>query len=280
MSWNYDKVEKLNRASAVMELSHKIDSLAHDIATLSTNKENIWTTIHQKLRYLWTYNTNAIEGSTLTEGETIFFLKEGLTVEGKPFKDFIDAKNHHEAIEYLYEVIKGERPISEGLIKELNALLLLGITVTKAIDINGQQMEKPAAPGEYKQQPNHVLQANGAIHYYVEPLLVIDEMGALIKWIEENSKKLSPLIVSTVAHYNFVRIHPFDDGNGRGARLLMNLILIKEGFPPAIIKNEKRRHYINALVEADKGDLEPFSVFVGNSLVETMQMVVDELRRP
>jgi len=135
--------------------------------------------------------------------------------------------------------LKGERPISEGLIKDFNALLLSDIKYTKAIDKFGQSVRKSATPGLYKKLPNHVIQQDETIHYYLEPLLVPYEMEKLIKWVNDNIDKLHPVIVGAIAHYNMVRIHPFDDGNGRGARLLMNLILIKKKLPPAIIEAKK-----------------------------------------
>ncbi|RKZ73544.1 MAG: hypothetical protein DRR19_30900, partial [Candidatus Parabeggiatoa sp. nov. 1] len=134
------------------ELSTQLNTIAQLQSQINTQKPlqpTLWATIQEKLRVEWTYNSNAIEGSTLTRGETLFFLKEGLTVEGKPFKDFLDARNHAEAIDYLYQVIKDELPVSQGLIKELNALLLLGVTYTEAISETGEKVKKPATPGQY-----------------------------------------------------------------------------------------------------------------------------------
>jgi len=153
------------------ELSTQLNTIAQLQSQINAQKPlqpTLWATIQEKLRIEWTYNSNAIEGSTLTRGETLFFLKEGLTVEGKPFKDFLDARNHAEAIDYLYQVIKDELPVSQGLIKELNALLLLGVTYTEAISETGEKVKKPATPGQYKRLPNHVLQADGTIHHYTK----------------------------------------------------------------------------------------------------------------
>lgn len=209
--------------------------------------------------------------------ETIFFLKHGLTVEGKPLKDFIDAKNHAEAINFLYDVIKNNRKITPDLIREFNSFLLAGLKTTPALYLYGNKVEKPANPGEYKKQPNHVLQTDGTIHKYVEPLQVASEMEFLCNWIEKNINVYHPIIIAAVAHYNMVRIHPFDDRNGRGARLLMNLILIKNNFPPAVIKNERRREYIQHLSSANKGELNPFIIFIAESCLHTLQMISAEL---
>ncbi len=256
-----------------------IDDLKAQINNKISIQSEHWSAIQEKLRIEWTYHSNAIEGSSLTRGETLFFLKEGLTVEGKPFKDFLDARNHSEAIDWLYEVIKDNRSLSQGLIKEMNALLLSGVKYTMAINQSGQKVRKPANPGKYKVLPNHVLQPDGNIHFYTDPIHVADEMENLCGWINENIVSGHPLVVASIAHYNMVRIHPFDDGNGRGARILMNLILIKKSYPVAIIKNENRRKYLTALSQADKGDIVPFFKLIANALIDTENIILDELHR-
>lgn len=262
----------------LQKLLQKADELKAEIDQQKPLSVGVWETVQEKLRVDWTYNSNAIEGSTLTRGETLFFLQEGLTVEGKPLQDFMDAKNHHEAIEFLYEVIKNERPVSEGLIKEINALLLKGVTHTLAKDQFGNKTNKVATPGQYKKLPNHVQLADGALHRYVEPEQVGPQMRELVDWLNKNSGSLHPAVVGAIAHYNLVRIHPFDDGNGRGARILMNLILIKNGFPPAVIKNEQRRLYLDTLAQADEDSLTPFINFTTESLVATQQIMVSDLK--
>ncbi len=270
----YNFKENLTDIKAALVL---IDDLKNQIDNEKYLKKERWVAIQEKLRVDWTYDSNAIEGSSLTRGETLFFLKEGLTVEGKPFKDFLDARNHAETIDWLYEVIGNKRSITQGLIKEINALLLSGVKYTQAINETGQKVQKPTNPGQYKILPNHVLKTDATIHFYVEPLYVADEMEALCQWIDKNIENRHPLIISSIAHYNMVRIHPFDDGNGRGARILMNLILIKKGYPTAIIKNENRRKYLTALNQADKGDIYPFLKLVADSLIDTENIIIKAL---
>ncbi len=266
-------------SSKIRDILEKVTLLNKQIQEHKNIDPELWKTIQKKLKFSWTYNSNAIEGNTLSEGETIFFLEYGLTVEGKPFKDFLETRNHAEAIDYLMEVIKDDREITESLIKELNALLLSGVKSTEARNEQGQKVKKPATPGLYKKLPNHVLQLDGTIYYYVEPIHVQTEMENLCSWIHSNIDKFHPTITCAIAHYNFVRIHPFDDGNGRGARILMNLILMKKKYPPAIVRNERRRHYIESLSAADKGNLEPFILFIGESLVQTENTIIQELER-
>ena len=254
----------------------RIDSQRSEIDRLKTDQPDLWDAVQKKLKFTWTYDSNAIEGSTLSLGETIFYLQEGLTVEGKPLKDFLDASNHAEAIELLYDVISNQRPVSEGLMKEINALLLSGVKSTPAIDEHGERIEKKARPGEYKQVSNHVLKTDGSIHHYVEPVHVASEMQWLCNWIAEQENELNAIIIAAIAHYNMVRIHPFDDGNGRGARILMNLILMKDGHPPAIVRNEQRRKYLEVLGQADNGDLNPFIEFIATSLAQTQSTIIEK----
>jgi len=131
-------------------------------------------------------------------------------------------------------------------------LLLSGVNYTNAITETGEIIHKPATPE------------------------VIDEMEILCKEIQDS--RLHPLITAAKAHYNMVRIHPFDDGNGRGARILMNLILIKNAYPPAIIRMTERRLYLNTLSQADKGDLKPFYSFIANSLIKTQELILENLK--
>jgi Fic family protein len=262
-----------NIESHIFSLFEIADELNNKINSLKDKNPELWKTILQKLKIDWTYNSNSIEGSTLTRGETHFFLTEGLTVEGKPFKDFIDTKNHANAIDWLTEIVKSERDISEGLIKELNALLLFGVEYTPAINPYGQKIDKKPTPGQYKKQPNHVLLPNGDIHYYVEPIQVKSQMKELVEYV--NSSKVHPIALASILHYNLVRIHPFDDGNGRGARILMNLVLIQKGYFPAVIKSERKRKYLEAIHEADKGNINPFIAFIAKELIETYESVVN-----
>jgi len=267
--------EQTIESESLFNLADKINNQINEI---KNNDSDLWHTILKKLKIDWTYNSNSIEGSTLSRGDTHFFLTEGLTVEGKPFKDFLDAKNHLEAIEYLYEVIENKRDVTEGLIKEINALILSDVKFTNAQDRDGNPIKKRAKAGEYKIQPNHVLLPNGDIHYYVDPIQVQPQMQELINWIAKNETKLHPILLASIVHYNLVRIHAFDDGNGRGARILMNLILMKHNFFPAVIKTEKKRKYLRALQKADKGDINPFITFIATELIETQESVINDLK--
>jgi len=168
----YYTVEKIEEIEL---LTQEINDLQVKIDEKKSLRPERWETVMEKLKMEWTYDSNAIEGSTLTLGETIFFLREGLTVEGKPLKDFLDARNHIDAIDFLYDVISDERTITEGLIKEINALLLKGIEYTDTVDPTGKKTKKKATPGHYKKTPNTVIQLDGTIHEYTAPPHVTTE---------------------------------------------------------------------------------------------------------
>lgn len=227
--------------------------------------------IAEKLNIEWTFHSNAIEGNTLTLQETSFFLREGLTVEGKPLQDFLEARNHLEAIHFLQGCL--QREITEGLIKEIHALLLRGID-TIQIGSGPTAVRKPIHPGQYKYDNNHVLLPDGTIHRYCDHLQVPGEMERLILWQQEHAGLLHPIELAVGFHHRLVAIHPFTDGNGRVARLLMNLILMRHDYPPAVIRNEERRRYYAALRAADDGDLSPFSDLVAEAVLITLRVML------
>lgn len=255
----------------------KIEEIQNGINAHKPFSKEILKLWQEKLRIDWTYNSNAMEGNTLSYGETAFFLREGLTSEGKPLKDYIEAKNHAEAIDYLLDVIKGDREITEGFIKELHALLLKDIHFTYAKGSNGQLVKKPLNAGKYKMLPNHVLTISGKIHKYADPIHVKDDMEELMKWFNKE-KTLNIVEKACIFHYKFVAIHPFDDGNGRMARLLMNLILMKAGYPPCIIKNVNRRKYLAnlELIDLEK-KYQSFIEFICEELLSTQKTMLDIL---
>jgi len=236
--------------------------------------------IFTKFKAFWTADSNAIEGSQLTRGETLLFLMRGLTIGGKTVKDHLDATNHAEAIEMLYEYVKEDRDVTEHFIKSLNFLVLGGQSWTKAIDGHGNVVRKLCTPGEYKSLPNSVLLGDGSMHHYCDPLQVTPQMEQLTEKIKELKNTLHPVEIASLAHYNLVRIHPFDDGNGRVARLLMNFVLLRNRYIPAIIPSEhkQREKYYDSLEAADKGNLEPFVNFVCDSLINTQEFLLEEVK--
>jgi Fic family protein len=261
----------------MIKLLKKAEFLNAQINSLKPFSPDLLKSIQEKLRIEWTYNSIAIEGNTLTLGETAFFLREGLTSEGKPLKDYLEAKNHAEAIDLLMEFIKSERELSESFIKELHSLLLRGIDHTYAKGAEGGLIQKSLTPGKYKTMSNHVLTLSGNVHYYAEPLQVPGEIEKLIKW-HSSIKNIHPIEKAATFHYHFTAIHPFDDGNGRMARLLLNLILIKAGYPPCVIRNERRRSYLESLEHTDQtGEMSKFIEFTAQEVISTEESIIQSV---
>lgn len=188
-----------------------------------------------------TYHSNAIEGNTLTLKETRLVLEEGITVSGKPMKDHLEAINHRNALDFLETLIK-RKAVEEADILRLHAII-------------SKDIEREFA-GRYRQGQVRVAGASFTPPNYVKVPGLIKK---LILWINENENKIHTIELASLAHHRFVIIHPFFDGNGRTARLLMNLILIRRGYPPTIVPVTERRRYFNALEKADAGDPAPFA---------------------
>jgi Fic family protein len=189
--------------------------------------------IRDKLLLDWTYNSNAIEGNTLTLIETKVVL-EGITIGGKRLREHLEVINHKDAIIYVEEIVKNGEELTEWQIKNIHRLVLKGIDDENA--------------GQYRKQ-NVII--SGAKHIPPDFLVLNDEMNKFIKWYtSRDAKEMHPIERAARVHGEFVKIHPFVDGNGRTARLLLNLELMKSGYPPIVIQNEERMKYYVALDKA------------------------------
>lgn len=232
--------------------------------------------IFQKLRLDWNYHSNAIEGNSLTYGETRALLMYGLTAKGKPFKDHLDIRGHNEAIDFLLALVKDPRPLSEQDIRQMHKLVLQESYRTKAQTQDGKEMSKVITLGQYKTSTNHVKTATGEIHYYASPEETPAKMNDLMSWYAEASQsaEVHPLVMAALFHYRFVAIHPFDDGNGRIARLLMNLVLMRHNYPPVVIRQDSnsRNQYYNALAQADASDYTPFTTLIAEALIHSLEI--------
>jgi len=209
-----------------------------------------------------TYNSNAIEGNTLTLKETYWVIQQGITVKGKSLKDHLEAKNHKEALDYLYETIDNDRnfTFSEHLVKELHSLMI-------------QDIDKNIA-GRYRNVDVFIA---GTEHVPPKAFEVPFKMSELIDWAKKNYKKMYIVEFAAIFHHKFVHIHPFQDGNGRTGRLLMNIFLMQYGFPIAIIQKNDRQKYYRVLEMADNGNHKPLVLFVAQAVLRSLNIYLDVL---
>lgn len=241
---------------------YKLDVLINMLSSKRPLDPTTVKSIQDSFYMKYNQQSNAIEGNSLTLIETKVLLEDGITTKGKPFKDHLDIINHQNAIYYLQDIIKQKEPLSEKNIKEFNYLLL-----------KGTDYEKQS--GIYRTIP---VMIQGTEHIPPQPYLIQSKMENLILDYNDNITNCNPsekIDFIAKLHADFVHIHPFIDGNGRTGRLLMNLELIKNEYPLAIIAFDDRLDYYNALRKADKGDYEEIKKLVRKSVKKSICETLD-----
>ncbi|MDD5387437.1 MAG: Fic family protein [Sulfuricurvum sp.] len=231
-----------------------LDSLKSKLNNYRPLPSDIVKNLQEELILRWTFNSNAIEGNTLSLQETKVVL-EGITVGGKTIREHFEAINHKEAILYVESLVTDDKPLSEWEIKSIHALVLKKIDDTNA--------------GRYR---NINVLISGATHRPPDYLSVPDKMADFIRWYEGEAQSLHPIQRAARVHIDFVGIHPFSDGNGRTSRLLMNLELMKSGFPPVVITVKNRLEYYQALDTAHTTqNYVPFTQLVCTAVEESFE---------
>lgn len=207
-----------------------------------------------------TYTSNAIEGSTLTRSETAVVVEKGITIGGKPLKDHLDILGHTDGLRFVRALAAGGDPVREGDIREIHRLVLA--------------RSDPAEAGSYSRHQRAIL---GSTVRLPSPAELPALMGDLASWLRHAAP--SPE-VAFEAHYRLVTIHPFSDGNGRTARLLMNLLLFRSGYPPVAIGPEERVAYLDALETRQSGGGEgPWHDLMAERLEAALDAYLEHLTR-
>lgn len=203
----------------------------------------------------WTYNSNAIEGNTLTLQETRLVLEEGITIKGKSLREHFEAKNHEKAIAHLESLIQKKSEITENHVLQLHKLVLDGIEEDFA--------------GRYRNGQVRIMGAN-----FIPPAghKVPELMTDFVQQIVNQTDQKNDLELAVFIHHRFVWIHPFFDGNGRTARLLMNLWLMQSGYPPAVILKNDRKKYYDALNQANNGHYQKLKLLIGQALERSLDL--------
>jgi Fic family protein len=209
----------------------------------------------------YTYESNRIEGNTLTLSETALVIDKGMTVSGKSLREHLEAINHYQAVLLLKEFVRDEIPLTEHLIKQFHALIL------QSID--------PKNAGVYRLQ---AVMISGSSHIPPAHFKVPQEMETCLAWFNQQVKNqtLHPVLLAAEIHERVVSIHPFIDGNGRTSRLIMNLLLMQNGYPIANISGsmESRRFYYDALELCHSGDKNQFLLLVAQQVKDSMKRLI------
>jgi len=209
----------------------------------------------EQMQIEFTYNSNAIEGNTLTLRETQLVIQEGITVHGKSLREHLEARNHPNAINYIEKLAQERNPIKQDNILTVHELLMRGIDDQNAGKYRTGQVRVAGA--------TFMPPSAGKIQSMINELLQI---------LSQNPDELRPIELAAFFHHKLVYIHPFLDGNGRTARLLMNVILMRNGYPFTVLLKVDRPKYLRTLSEADNGNLIPFANFIANCVERSLDI--------
>lgn len=203
----------------------------------------------------WIFNSNAIEGSTITLQETRLILETGLTIGGKSLREHFEVINHRDAIDYVESLVESSEPITPFHVRQIHKLVLSRIDDENA--------------GRYR---NTQVQITGTAFTPPESWLIPNLMTEWGEWLAGEDSHQHPIEVAARAHHRLVAIHPFVDGNGRTARLVMNLILMRAGYPPTVIQRINRQQYVRVLNLADAGKPAALVNFVGRAVERSLDL--------
>ena len=235
---------------------------------------------NERLKRQWAIETGIIERVyTLDRGTTQLLIEKGIDSSLIPSSatdrnpELVAAMigDHQDAVEGIFAAVKGQRPLSTSYVKELHAVLTRHQETVTAVDSLGRTVEVPLIRGEYKKQPNNPTRSNGAVHEYCPPEQVSSEMDRLVELhCKHSSDGVPPEVQAAWLHHAFTQIHPFQDGNGRVARALASMVLIKaDWFPLTITEDDGHERYVEALEAADQGDFRTFVSFTASILKRT-----------
>lgn len=232
-------------------LLDKIEKKKEKLDSLRPLPKDAVKRIIEDIRLRHTYHSDAIEGNTLTLQETKLVLEEGITIGGRPLKDHIEARNDAEAFDLMIELVNSKKKFSQEIIQQIHEFVMKGILKN---------------PGQYRTENIRITGAKIKPPSYLKIVKLMDDYVQNIEKL-----KLQTIKKTSFIHHEFVRIHPFIDGNGRVARLLTNFYLMKKGYTPIIIQKEDRKKYYKTLNKADQGDLSDFANFIARLINESLQ---------
>ena len=230
---------------------------------------------NERLRREWAIETGLLERIyTLDRGVTQMMIERGIDAsliphgnrDQNPERAVAVIRDHEEAIDGLFTFVRGDRQLSTSYVKELHALLTRNQPTTQAVDALGTLVDVELVRGDYKQRENNPRRSDGSVHGYSPPEHVASEMEMLVK-LHLGHQDTAPEVESAWLHHRFTQIHPFKDGNGRVARCLATIVLLRAGWFPLVVKDvtEERARYFCALEAADQRDIEPLVSFFADA---------------
>lgn len=259
------------------ELQH-LDTLRDEWQALQPLSAENETRLWKKLRLEWNYHSNHIEGNTLTYGETELLLLHDRTTGNHSHREYLEMKAHDVGIEHTRTLAADkERLISESDIRDLNRIILKEPFWKYAETADGRSTRKQIIPGDYKTTPNNVRLPDGGTFFFASVEDTQPRMRALVDWLRQELTSPTLPIAACIAklHHDFVLIHPFDDGNGRVARLLVNYVLIRSGYLPLIVRTDEKEAYLTALRLADAGELSALMTYLQRRLEWSLQLGIN-----
>ena len=260
---------------------NKIDNLYKEWLAMRPVKEELRQRLDQKFMLEFNYNSNHIEGNTLTYGQTELLLLFDRVVGEAKMKDLEEMKAHNVCLKMtITEAGEKDRPLTESFIRILHQTMLReDYTVYRQLP-GGVNTSYVVHAGCYKTRPNSVITPTGERFEYATPEETPALMADLIQWYNqaEADGKLTPVELTALFHYRYIRIHPFEDGNGRIARLLMNFILLRHGYPMIVIRSKNKKTYLDALGKADK-NVGPVPSDGANATLEQAQDFVNYITK-
>lgn len=259
---------------ALIDLLGKIDTLKKELDGLKPVSPEREKLLWKKFHLEWNYNSNHIEGNTLTYSETQLFFLHGKTTGDHDIREYDEMRAHDAAIQLIRNwAEEKERELTETDIRNLNKVILKEPFWKEARTRDGQTTMRLIKVGEYKEHPNSVMLSSGKMFEYASPEETPRMMTELVDWYRASEIK-NAILLAAELHYRYIRIHPFDDGNGRIARLLVNYVLLKNDFPPVIIKSAEKDKYLTALRKADAGDRESFHEYMTEQLIWSLEIAI------
>lgn len=236
--------------------------------------------LHSKQDLLWSYNSNHLEGNTLSYGETELLLIHGEVTGNHSARDVDEMRAHHVAVATIREWAHQDREITEADIRAINKILLKEPFTKETVTETGLRASRIITPGVYKNEPNHVKTVSGELFRFAEPFEVPSKMEVFTKNLREPLPDNAFDIAARLArlHHEFILIHPFDDGNGRTVRLLLNYALLRDGLPAIVIKSADKAQYLQALRLADAGEYDSLVEFLLNCIQYALDLGIKAMK--